>query len=58
MPSRPSRPRLLALLLAAVAFLGVVVAIAACGNDDLIFPGDIPFTATPENTSTPDNSEN
>jgi len=52
MPSRTSRPRLLALLLAAVAFLGVVVAIAACGNDDLIFPGDIPFTATPVNTST------
>jgi len=50
-----SRSRLIALFLALVAFLGVAVAISACGDDDLIFPGDIPFTATPESTSTPDN---
>jgi len=50
-----SRSRLVALLLAVIAFFGVAVAISACGNDDLIFPGDIPFTATPESTSTPDN---
>jgi hypothetical protein len=54
MSLRISRSRLVALLLAAIAFLAVVVAISACGSDDLIFPGDIPFTATPESTNTPD----
>lgn len=58
MSPRIRRSRRLALLLATVAFLGVVIAIASCGDEDLVFPGDIPSTATPENTATPDNSEN
>lgn len=58
MTSRIDRARLRALLLALLVFFGVVVAILSCGNNDLYFPGDIPFTATPQNTSTPDNSEN
>lgn len=45
-------------LWAALALLGcLVVGLAACGSDDLIFPGDIPATPTSANTATPDPDE-
>ncbi len=53
------RLQLRALVLSLLAFLCVVTAVASCGDeDDLIFPGDIPFTATSVNTATPDDEEN
>lgn len=43
---------------AALALLGcLVIGLAACGSDDLIFPGDIPATPTSVNTATPDPDE-
>jgi len=38
--------------LAALGALGVL-AVASCGNEDLIFPGEIPPTGTPTPVSTP-----
>lgn len=39
----------------ALALLAMVIAfVSSCGTDDLVFPGQIPFTATPApGTSTP-----
>lgn len=42
-------------LLGALALLAVVLAVASCGSEDLVFPGDFPATATaaPTSTATP-----
>jgi hypothetical protein len=40
-------------LAAALLFLGLLGGLASCGNDDLLFPGDVPATPTSQNTSTP-----
>jgi hypothetical protein len=43
----------LGVLCAALAlFAGLLAGLAACGSDDLVFPGEVPFTATPEETAT------
>jgi hypothetical protein len=34
-------------------FLGVFLFLASCGSEDLVFPGNIPATLTPQNTATP-----
>ncbi|MBX3026244.1 hypothetical protein KF840_15145 [bacterium] len=39
-------------LCGALALLALVLAVGACGSDDLIFPGDIPVTSTSQPTST------
>lgn len=45
---------LLAFVAAFLVFVCLLVALSSCGNDDLIFPGDIPFTPTSEPTDTPE----
>ena len=44
---------MVALVAALTALLGVMLHTASCGSGDLIFPGDIPFTATSAATGTP-----
>jgi energy-converting hydrogenase Eha subunit F len=34
-------------------FLGVFLFMTSCGTEDLVFPGNIPATATSQNTATP-----
>jgi hypothetical protein len=34
-------------------FLGVFLFMTSCGSEDLVFPGNIPATLTPQNTATP-----
>lgn len=51
------RSEVLSLLAVLLVLLGVAVNTVSCGNDDLIFPGDIPFTPTEPDadpTDTPD----
>lgn len=39
---------------ALVLLLTIIVAVASCGGDDLVFPGELyTQTATPEETATP-----
>ena len=56
---RRPRSEILALLGALLVLLGVAVNTISCGDDDLILPGSIPFTETPEPdaTDTPDDGE-
>lgn len=43
-----------ALILALLMLTAILVSVMSCGNgEDLTFPGQIPFTETPGNTSTP-----
>lgn len=42
---------------AAALFLALLAGVAACGNGDLVFPGDVPATNTPVNTATPEPDE-
>ena len=35
----------------------LLAALSSCGDEDLIFPGEIPFTPTSEPTDTPDPDE-
>jgi hypothetical protein len=53
------RSEVAALVAALLLLLGVALGTVSCGDDDLIFPGEIPFTATsaPEATDTPDPDE-
>jgi hypothetical protein len=54
MPCKRGSRTDLAVLLAAVLALGCCgILLAACGGNDLIFPGDIPATATAQFTATP-----
>jgi hypothetical protein len=48
------RSEILSLLAALLVLLGLAVNTVSCGSDDLIFPGEIPFTSTPAQTDTPD----
>jgi len=42
------------LILALLVLTAILVSVMSCGNgNDLTFPGQIPFTTTPGNTSTP-----
>jgi hypothetical protein len=47
------------LIAALFVLLGVAVHMVGCGDNDLIFPGQVPFTPTsePEPTDTPDPDE-
>jgi hypothetical protein len=40
-------------LLAAVALFGAIIGAVGCGNNDLVFPGNVPSTPTSEFTPTP-----
>ncbi len=40
------------LVAALLAFLCIALFLGSCGNDDLIFPGDVPATSTPAPTAT------
>ena len=44
---------MVALVAALIALLGVMLHTVSCGTSDLVFPGDIPFTATSAATETP-----
>jgi hypothetical protein len=61
MPIQRPLPDYVALVASVLLFLAAMVGAAACGNDDLFFPGELPptpeFTATPEVTATPDEVE-
>ena len=46
-----------ALAVAVAVFASVLLGIAACGDEDLFFPGEIPATATEDPTETPDPDE-
>ncbi len=54
--SAAEHPRADARTLAAalLLFAALLVFVTSCGNEDLIFPGNIPATATPEFTATPE----
>jgi hypothetical protein len=47
-----------AFLVALFVLLSILIAVASCGDEDLILPGQIPFTPTSEATDTPDPDEN
>ena len=54
------RSEVAALVAALLVLLGVALGTVSCGDDDLIFPGEIPFTPTEaeaEATDTPDPDE-
>ena len=59
--TRRRRPRseILALFAALIVLLAVALNTISCGDDDLIFPGEVPFTPTsePDATDTPDDEE-
>lgn len=53
-----TRRDLVALAIAITALASVLVGIAACGDEDLFFPGELPPTPTEaEATETPDPDE-
>lgn len=41
------------LVAATVLFACLLGVLSSCGGGDLVFPGDVPATATGQNTSTP-----
>jgi hypothetical protein len=43
-----------AFLMALFVFLSILIAVASCGNDDLVLPGGLRFTPTSAPTDTPD----
>lgn len=51
-PTPPGRLSDWIALCGALALLALVLIVQACGSDDLIFPGDVPATATTQPTST------
>jgi len=54
MTPTPDRSATVHLLVAALLFACLLGGLGACGNGDLVFPGDVPVTPTSQNTSTPD----
>lgn len=52
-----TRADLAALVVSILLFLAVAGGVAACGDDDLFFPGELPPTSTPRPTSTPTEGE-
>jgi hypothetical protein len=49
-----------AFLLALLILLSILIGAASCGDDDLILPGELPFTPTPDEedpTNTPEEDE-
>lgn len=59
MPTDQVRRERLTLLAAVLLLAGMLRFVAACGDNDLIFPGEIVFTPTsePTATGTPDDEE-
>jgi len=49
----PASESVRTLILALLLLAGIVVGVMSCGSGDLTFPGQIPFTETPNNTVTP-----
>lgn len=49
----PSRAAARHCIAAALLLAGLLGGLSACGNDDLLFPGDVPATPTSSNTATP-----
>lgn len=49
-PSRAATRHCIAAALLLACLLG---GLSACGNGDLVFPGDVPATPTSSNTATP-----
>lgn len=56
--TRASAGDLITLAISVVLLVTIVVGLISCGDDDLLFPGDVPFTETsePEDTATPDDN--
>lgn len=54
------RPRahLSALFAALLLFVALLGFVHGCGTDDLVFPGEFPFTPTSRFTATPEPTEN
>jgi len=48
-----TRTEVRALVAALLLYGGILMFISACGNNDLIFPGDVPATPTSQFTATP-----
>ena len=55
--SATATKNVVAFLVALFVLLSIVIAVTSCADNDLVFPGEIPFTPTSAATDTPDPDE-